>query len=239
MWFMFGVQIFIILLFFILGWAIRYRKAYWLISNFASRPEVEKQQLLANGYPQKTGTLLMATAIGMLLMLPLTFTTFKFAMEAQFGFLIVFLMGGFIYLIKYELPHKRKSNYTISSLIFVAVIAFITVLSYQGYQKSDLITKKNTFEITGMYGKEWNYDDIQNVELMEKMPEVTWKQNGFGTAGIAKGYFKVTGYGSSLLFIEKGNAPYLYIKMDGKDIFINSDDASETQKWYETLQNKQ
>jgi hypothetical protein len=29
--------------------------------------------------------------------------------------------------------------------------------------------------------------DIVQVELMEEMPETTWKQNGFGLASMAKG----------------------------------------------------
>ena len=49
------IQIIIALLFFILGWAIRKKEAYWLISGFNNRSADEKQQLIDNAYPQKMG----------------------------------------------------------------------------------------------------------------------------------------------------------------------------------------
>src|SRR4051794_31191047 len=67
MWGMAAIQIGIILLFLLFGWAIRRGKAYWLISGFSSRPKEEQEEMIRNGYPQKTGTLMLATAIGMLL----------------------------------------------------------------------------------------------------------------------------------------------------------------------------
>lgn len=35
----------------LLGWSIRHRKAYWLISGFNSRSDAEQRQLIQNGYP--------------------------------------------------------------------------------------------------------------------------------------------------------------------------------------------
>ena len=80
---------------------------YGLISGFANRPKEEQEQLISNGYPQKMGGLLIVTAIGMIILLPLMFTSFKYVMEVQFGFMIVFLLGGIIYLSKYEVPKNE------------------------------------------------------------------------------------------------------------------------------------
>jgi hypothetical protein len=235
MWSLFVIEIFMILLFFLLGWGIKTKKAYWLISGFATRPEEEQQELIKNGFLQKTGKLLMTTAVGMFILLPLLFTPFKFTMEVQFGFMILFLLGGLIYLSKYEVPKKRKRSYVISSTLFVVVIGFVGVLSFLGYQNYELTTRKDSFEITGMYGDEWKYEDIKRLELMEEMPEVTWKQDGFGLSTMSKGRFKVEGYGSSLLFIQKGSSPYLYIELKDKIIFINSKNPEQTRSWYEKL----
>lgn len=235
MWALFSIQLFMVLLFFLLGWMIKRKKAYWLISGFTTRPDVEQQQLIKNGYPQKTGTLLMATAVGMCILLPLLFTPFKFTMEVQFGFMLLFLLGGLVYLSKYEVPKKRKRSYMISSVLLVVVISFVGVLSFLGYQDFELTPRKDTFEISGMYGDEWRYKDIKRLELMEEMPEVTWKQDGFGLSTMAKGRFKVEGYGSSLLFIQKGSPPYLYIELKDKKIFINSENPDHTRTWYKML----
>lgn len=235
MWVLIGVQLFTIGLFFLLGWAIRSKKAYSLISGFATRSPEEQQQLIENGFPQKTGALLQITAVGMLLLLPLVFTGFKFAMEFEFGFMLLFLLGGFVYLSKFEIQKKRKRSYILSTSIFVVITGFVVGLYILGYQEYELITKDRSFKITGMYGNEWEIKDIKRIELLEEMPKVTSKQNGFGLATLAKGYFTVTGYGRSLLFIKKDYPPYLYIELSDKKIFINNDNPDITKQWYDEL----
>jgi hypothetical protein len=237
MWVLVGVEIFVIILFFLLGWSIRYQEAYWLISGFATRPEDEQQQLVQNGFPQKTGGLLMGVAIGMALLLPLHFLDFTYVIEVQFGFMIFGLLGGLIYLSKYEVPKKRKRSYIISTAIFLAISIFLIVLSFIGYKDFDLITKESSFEITGVYGDKWKIEDIKELKLMEEMPEVKWKENGFGVATMAKGHFHVDGYGSSLLFIHKDSPPYLYIRVKDKNIFVNGKSPEQTQEWYNKLKN--
>jgi hypothetical protein len=225
-------------MFLLIGWLLRYKHAYWLISGYATRPKEEQQQLIKNGYPQKTGTFMIYTAIGMLILLPLSFTSFTYTVEVQFGFMLLFLLGGFIYSSKYEVPKKRKRSYIISTSLLVGMSIFIGVLMFLGYQDYQLLTKKNSFEITGIYGDQWLYEDIEKIELMEDLPQVTLRQNGFGLATMAKGVFRVKGYGSSLLFIKKDSSPYLYIELKNKKIFINSDDSKQTRGWYEELSQK-
>jgi hypothetical protein len=229
-----GIQLFVIALFLLLGWLIRYKKQYGLISGFISRPEKEQEELVRNGYPQKTGSLLIFTALGMLILLPLVFTSFTYTMEVQFGFMMIFLMGGMIYLSRYEVPGKRKRSYWISSLLMVVVFALIGGLTFVGYQKNELVVSGTSFEITGMYGDEWKKDEIESVELLNEMPEITWKINGFGLSTKAKGVFKVKGYGRSLLFIKK-ESPYIYIKVGDQHVFINGSSPEETRAWYEEL----
>lgn len=238
MWGLVITQLIMIFIFGLLGWAIRFKKAYWLISGFASRPKEEQEQLIENGFPQKTGSLLITTAGLMLLLLPLVFTPFNYAIEFQFGFMLFFLMGGLIYLSKYEVPKKRKRSYTISTILFVAVIGSLIALTVSSYQGYELIVKKDSFEITGMYGDDWAIKDIQRIELMEEMPEVTLKTNGVGLPTLSKGHFKVKDYGSSLLFIQKASSPYIYIELGKKKIFINDKEPAKTRAWFEKLNAK-
>lgn len=238
MWGLLAVHSVLIILFLILGWAVRKREGFWLISGFTSRPKEEQEELIRNGYPQKIGSLLIITALGVLLLLPLMFTSFKYAMEVQFGFMIIFLMGGMIYLTKYEVLKKRKRSYIISISLFIVIIGGISALSYFSYQGYELVTKEESFEITGMYGDEWEYEAITSIALMEELPEITVRTNGVGLPTLSKGHFKVKGYGSSLLFIQKGSSPYIYIELEDKKIFINDKDPKKTKSWYLQLTEK-
>ncbi len=149
--------------------------------------------------------------------------------------MLVFLLGGIIYLSRYEVPAKRKKSYIISSGIAAFTFVSIGVLMYFGYQDADIIFKKEGFEITGMYGEEIAYEDIQKVELLEEMPKATVKVDGFGMSKIAKGRFKLVGYGTSLLFIQKGIPPYLHIETKDGHLFINSDNPEKTRSWEKKL----
>ncbi|WP_010198607.1 DUF3784 domain-containing protein [Bacillus sp. m3-13] len=121
---LFFIQLTVVLIFLLIGWAIVKKEAYGLISSFRSRPKEEQEELIQNGYPQKTGKLLIGTAIVLLIMLPLLFTSFPYAMEVQIGVMVVLLFGGFIYLSKYEVPKKRKKSYIISTSIAVVTFWF-------------------------------------------------------------------------------------------------------------------
>ncbi|WP_404461463.1 DUF3784 domain-containing protein [Sutcliffiella horikoshii] len=232
---LFFIQLTIVLIFLLIGWAIVKKEAYGLISSFRSRPKEEQEELIQNGYPQKTGKLLIGTAIVLLIMLPLLFTSFPYAMEVQIGVMVVLLLGGFIYLSKYEVQKKRKKSYIISTSIAVVTFSFLFVVSYLGFQEAELTLKENSFEISGVYGDEWRFEDITQVDLVEEMPEVLLRTNGYGMQSISKGHFKVKDYGSSLLFIYKGHSPYLLIKTNDDTIFINAKDAEKTKDWYYQL----
>jgi hypothetical protein len=238
MGFLIGVQSFLIFMFLFFGWAIVKKQWYWLISNFNGRSKEVQERLIENGYPQRVGKLMYATALGMAILLPLSFTRFEYSIDVQFGFMIVFLLGGLIYLSKYELNEKRNRSYIISSIIAIGTVGFIGGLFYLGYQDFELKGHENSIEITGMYGDEWSYSEIQRVELLEEMPEVVLRQNGFGLATMSKGQFKVQSYGSSLLFIHKDSSPYLFIETNSKKIFMNSKNPEQTKDWYEILVEK-
>lgn len=229
-------QLIIILVLGVFGWAIRFKKAYWLISGFAGRSDEEQKQLIENGAPQKTGTLLLSVAGLMLILLPLSFTSFTYADEVQFGTMLVLLMGGIVYLSKYEVPNKRKRSYIISISLFVIVIGFVVGLTAYSYQPYELVVKKESFEVTGMYGDEWALKGVKQVKLIEEMPAVVSKSNGVGLSTLAKGHFKVKDYGNCLLYIHKNSSPYIYIELEKEKIFINAKEPSKTKEWYKQLQ---
>ena len=74
---------------------------------------------------------------------------------------------------------------------------------------------------------------------MEKLPEITVRTNGVGLPTLSKGHFIVKGYGSSLLFIQNGSSPYLYIELKNRKIFINDKDPKQTRAWYQQLNENQ
>ncbi|WP_428908366.1 DUF3784 domain-containing protein [Niallia sp. Krafla_26] len=234
MWVHIMIELIVIGLFLVFGWAIRTKQQYGLLSGFNNRSEEEQKELIERGYPQKTGTLLIFTAVGMLLLFPLNFTTLPYVIEVQYGFMMIFLFGGMIYLSRYEVPSKQKKSLWLGLGFSFLIFGFIIVLFFIGYQPNELVVNEDTFEINGMYGDEWNLADIEKIEILHDMPEIHYKENGFGMENLSKGHFYVEKYGSSLLFI-RHQAPYLLIDLKNKSIFINGKNTEQTNGWYEQL----
>lgn len=232
------IDLLIIALFFLFGWAIVKKKMYSLISGFNTHSPEEQEQLIKNGLPQKTGKLLIFIGIGMLILLPLSFTPIKHAMEIQWGFFIFSLFVGMIYLSKYEIESKRKRTYIITSNIAVITITFIVGLMVYGYKSPNIVFEKKHFEITGMYGDKWNYEEIEDVQLINEMPDIIMKTNGFDGSTMLKGHFKLEKYNKSLLFIHTDSSPYIYLKLHDQHLFINNKDPETTKMWYAQLKMK-
>ncbi|KAB2331857.1 DUF3784 domain-containing protein [Bacillus mesophilum] len=224
-----------IIIFSLLGWAVRFKQAYYLISGFNTMSEDEQRQLIQNGYPQKVGSLLICTAIGTLVLLPLLFTPFPYAFEVIFGFILLFLLGGFVYLSRYELKHKRKKGYIISISLLIIVVGGVALLMTFTYQDYEVILENKKMEITGMYGQQWPIDELKSVELLDEMPEIGFKTNGVGVGTLAKGHFNVKGYGNSLLYIFTDSNPIILIETSKKPIFLNNQSPTVTEDWFNKL----
>ncbi|QFT88188.1 hypothetical protein FIU87_06010 [Bacillus sp. THAF10] len=235
MWIFFFIQLALILIFILLGWMIVKKEAYGLISNFRGRPKEEQEELIQRGYPQKAGKLLIITGVALLCLLPLLFTGISFVLEISVMVMMFFLLGGFIYLSKYEVPRKQKLSYIISSSIAVTTFVFLGIVFFFGYQDFELKAQEESFEITGVYGDEWSYEEVQEVRLLSEMPEVTARTNGYGMPTLSKGHFKLKEYGKGLLFVYRDSSPYLFIQTKEETIIINSKSADNTESWYDFL----
>ena len=88
----------------------------------------------------------------------------------------IFLLGGIIYLSKYEVSEKRKKSYWFSSILTFVVIGFIAVLMYLGYQSNELIVKEENVEITGMYGYIWKKGDFKKITLLKRCRKLFQKK---------------------------------------------------------------
>lgn len=212
-------------------------KDYSLLSGFSNRPEEEQEYLKKSGYLTAIGNvfyisfiILLITFIGGLFPIP-------WAFEIGMGAFILYLMGGFVWVQRYEVPHKRKKMFWIYGVISGGTIIFIIIILSLGFiNNNDMYVHEETFEITGMYGDEWSLEEIEKVELIDELPEIKMKTDGFAMTNILKGKFKLEEpYGNSLLFIHGENKPYLAILTEENSIFINRKDSEETIDIYEKL----
>lgn len=230
--------IILILLFAIFLWQsylILYKGKYFFVSSLRARTEEEIEELEKSGYIRAMGLLYFRAAMLLFVGLINVFTGAPYAFELTLLIFILVLTGGHIYIQKYEQKKKRKRAYwtnTIAALLTIAILVFVFSL---GFRTNELIIAENQIEITGPYGVEVAVENIEEVVLLDKLPKVERRTNGFAAGNRRVGNFRLAELGKGKLFIHGDTAPYLLIQLDEGFVIINHKDSSKTEDWYQSL----
>lgn len=79
-------------------------------------------------------------------------------------------------------------------------------------------------------------EEIGSVELLDTMPEIIVKTNGFAAAGQLKGRFRLEDpYDGTLLFVQQNQGPFLYVSIEDDHLILSRDESSKTKEIYESL----
>ncbi len=130
----------------------------------------------------------------------------------------------------------QKIGLWASVIITLAVVGLVTwnALPTQYHLEDKQI------KITGAYGLNINYYDIDDIILQTEIPAVGMKNNGLNMGPILKGHFTVEGVGSALLFLRSAHGPVLIItfKDNSEPVLINFSDPAETHRLYQQLKSQ-
>lgn len=159
-----------------------------------------------------------------------------FAVIADAMILIVTLIGVLVMVINAQRFDKNKDKakrvkltYVILGLVAVFVIGLFTY----GYLPSKAVISDNKIKFSGMYGIELNVTDIEYVELLDMIPDVKTRTNGFSSGLGKKGFFNLDNFGKTRLLISSNKSPYLIITKNNSDkIIVNFKDKTETKKLF-------
>ena len=213
------------------------KKDFSLLSGYSNRPEEEKQYLQESGYLKAMSNVFFTSFWIILVTFIVGLFPIPWAFEIGLSVFIIYLMIGFIWVQRYEVPHKRKKMYWLSGILSGGTLIFIAVIATLGFiDNNDFHIHEDTFEISGMYGVEWDLEDIEKVQLLDELPEVIMRTNGFAMSNVLKGKFNLEEpYGSGLLFIQGDEKPYLAIITEDSYIIMNRKESEETIQLYDEL----
>ncbi len=127
---------------------------------------------------------------------------------------------------------NKKRHWLWNFLIVVTLL--LVIVAFIAHYKNWISIENNRFQIlSGIYYKELNFSDINNVELVDKIPQLE-RINGFSVKEIEKGVFKDSIYNTEVyIYVDKLSQQK--IKVTYKDsllLFFNLSDSTETQKIY-------
>ena len=150
---------------------------------------------------------------------------------------IVILVGITILMINAsKFDHNRDKKTKLTYLIPAFLMVLVAGLMAYGYMPSRPIFEDDTIRFSGMYGFETNIAEIENVTLIDKLPKINMRTNGFSFGAIKKGTFNLDQSGKCRLLIHSELPPYLVIsKINGEKIFINFKDKTDTEKTFNRI----
>ncbi|MCD8508528.1 MAG: DUF3784 domain-containing protein [Bacillus sp. (in: Bacteria)] len=230
------IQIPTILILWGFSYAILKHQYYDLISGYSMKTEDEKQEMIRNGYPQAVGKVMGNSAYILIAGLILFLFNVPFSFEGSLAVMMIYMFAHLIAISKLDAKRVRRRNTIILVVTAIFTIGVIGVVFYIGEQPNDLKIVGNEVHVSGVYGLEWELDGVSNVELMEEMPRILSRSNGFSHGQRAKGRFRVEDLGNGTLFLYRNYPPFLFVQReDGDYFFINSKDQRKTEEWYEKL----
>ena len=125
-------------------------------------------------------------------------------------------------------------------MVIVALLiigTFVLISSIPGMTKGrDVNVTDSSIKVSGVWGLTVNEDEIQEINLDDKLPKVLLKTNGADIGNKLFGKHKLEGYSNAVLFIEDKTKPFIAIyTKDGRYIAINYEDERRTQELLEEL----
>lgn len=234
------------LLFFAMGFAIKYKKAYWLISGYNTMSEDKKKNVDVQGLGIFMGNMMFL--MGGVLLVAALFLALKQAIIGIILLLLLIPLSLFI-IIKaqaYDGNMKnedgslnRNAKLLIGVVAVSMVIIFIGVgfLLYAGNKSTEFIIEDHGLRTIGMYGDKVEFSSISNITLQDEIPKIEFKSNGSAIGSKMKGYFVVNELGKVKLFVDVEKPPFIYVETNSGLVILNRDNPEDTQDLYGELYN--
>ncbi|MDO8897050.1 MAG: DUF3784 domain-containing protein [Bacteroidales bacterium] len=117
---------------------------------------------------------------------------------------------------------NKKSTFLPMIIMFLSLF-FVAYIFTVGLKEDKLIIGEKEIIIKGFYGEKILFSEIASLKMIEKIPEIRIRTNGFSTGSVNKGYFKTKEGESVKLIINADQLPCLEItKKDGRQILFSS-----------------
>lgn len=133
---------------------------------------------------------------------------------------------------RYRLSTKKRREIFFLIPIILS-IALVPCILFYFSQEVSITSDAKQIDISGIYGEQIRTTDILRLELVDTIPSIKTRTNGYAFNGVLIGYFKTTNNKKIKMFLYTTSGPFMKIsKKDGHEIYINSKQIETTNKIY-------
>ncbi|MGB4291843.1 MAG: hypothetical protein WBJ37_03035 [Bacteroidales bacterium] len=143
-------------------------------------------------------------------------------------------------LIKSDLyvPFKKEKEYSAVILAIIVIIFSVLLpasLLVAGSKETEAFISDNQLIIKGMYGVNIKLTDIVRVDTFPVLPGIIRRDNGYASGSTLKGRFTLKDDSKARLFVKKDMPPFINIKTDKLNIWLNFTNPDNTRRLYTEL----
>lgn len=122
----------------------------------------------------------------------------------------------------------QGSNYSkIGVSILLLTLVFVVILLSYGFKENAITFDQEKIEFHGSYGEIVLKEDLKRMELIDHLPKIIVRTNGFALGEIRKGYFKTDKGDRVKLIVNAEQSPLiLFTKNDNKKIYYSAKSGS-------------
>jgi hypothetical protein len=86
-----------------------------------------------------------------------------------------------------------------------------------------------------LYGDSFPLQDLKSAQLVERLPPLATRTNGFALGCVLRGQFRTRDKEAVRLFVDCEAPPYIRLELDGADVYVNLDSCESTRALFEEI----
>jgi len=130
---------------------------------------------------------------------------------------------------------RRRWRWFIWVCVLCVGLSVPILLHYQARPPVITLTSRSLTIDNPFYGRTFELSDVSKLELMQALPQVRVRTNGYAVGGTLRGWFSLDQLGDGKLFVEAGRPPYVAIFLRDGFVIVNYAESSDTERLYAAL----
>ena len=228
----------------ILGLLVHKAKLYFLISGYNTYSSEEKENVDVVSTAKLIGYYGYSNAAVSFLAGILEYAGVKIGIVVPIAFMMITTIILLWKIQKYdhnmydENGQMKKSSKTQIFLVIIILggtFLFVGAMMFTSSRDTSVILNEEGIKIEGMYGSFYTWSSIEELTLMEDLPEITIRTNGSAIGSKLRGNFRMEELGAVKLFMDADVPPYIYFEHEGRIVIFNLGEEQKTEEFYEKM----
>jgi len=222
------------LIFIALGFLVRVYPG--MLAGYNTMSAERKKNIDIEGLTRfmRNGLILMGLAI---ILLYLVLRWIDWSYLANMVIILVVLTGSVIlFLTSGKFDHNPEKKSRSHYIVLGIVLLLLGGVFFYGFMTTKTQINGDMIRFTGLYGKEMHVSEIAEVELMDTIPRIVIRTNGFSLGTVHKGNFRLEEFGKCRLYINSGKGKYVIVTdVEGFRTILRYKNDQDSRSIYEQI----